>query len=159
MQLNLKKRLGLYRSLFIYYGIPFRGNRLLRLYRPFISPGDLCFDIGAHVGNRLRAFTQLGARVVALEPQPYMMHFLQRRYGQKKNVLLLQEAAGAHIGQTTMYISKRNPTVTSLSKTWIDAVQRDSSFVGVEWDDSAVRPRHDLGPSHPQLRDAHLLQD
>lgn len=134
--MDLKKPFGLYRSLFIYYGMPFRGNRLLRLYRPFISPGDLCFDIGAHVGNRLQAFSRLGARVVALEPQPYMMRFLQQRYGRKKNVSLLQEAAGAQIGQTTMYISKSNPTVTSLSKTWIAAVQRDKSFGGVEWDEA-----------------------
>ena len=34
------------------------------------TPGDLVFDIGAHVGDRVAAFRRLGARVVAVEPQP-----------------------------------------------------------------------------------------
>ena len=29
-------------------------------------PGDLVFDIGAHVGDRVSSFRRLGARVVAL---------------------------------------------------------------------------------------------
>lgn len=133
---NFKQRFGLLRSLFIYYGIPFRGNRLVQLYQPFIKPGDLCFDIGAHVGNRLRAFSQLGARVVALEPQPYMMNFLQRWYGRNKDIILLQVGAGAHIGKTTMYVSDRTPTVTSLSESWIGMVQKDESFSNVTWDNT-----------------------
>ena len=36
----------------------------------FLRAGDLAFDIGAHVGDRIASFRRLGARVVALEPQP-----------------------------------------------------------------------------------------
>ena len=40
------------------------------LYAASSKPGDLAFDIGAHVGDRISSFRRLGARVVALEPQP-----------------------------------------------------------------------------------------
>ena len=40
------------------------------LYARFLRAGDLAFDIGAHVGDRVSSFRRLGARVVALEPQP-----------------------------------------------------------------------------------------
>ena len=39
------------------------------LYRRFLRPGDLAFDVGAHVGDRVASFRRLGARVVAVEPQ------------------------------------------------------------------------------------------
>ena len=57
---------GLLRSVLMYHGIPFRRRRLTQFYAQFIQPGDLCFDIGAHVGSRLRAWTPLGARIVAV---------------------------------------------------------------------------------------------
>ena len=138
MQQKLGQQRGLWRSLIIYYGNPFRGRRLVQFYRPFIRPGDLCFDIGAHVGNRMRAWTKLGAQVVALEPQPHLMRFLQRWYGHRPGITLLQEAAGSAPGQTTMYVSRLTPTVTSLSQTWINTVRKDRSFADVKWDDAVT---------------------
>src|ERR1700741_472726 len=61
---------GLVRSLAIYHAIPLRERRLKSFYRRFVRPGDLVFDVGAHVGNHVRAFSSLGCRVVAVEPQP-----------------------------------------------------------------------------------------
>jgi hypothetical protein len=50
-----------------------REKKLLRkrltFYRNFIRNGDLCFDIGANIGTRTEAFLELGAKVVAVEPQ------------------------------------------------------------------------------------------
>ncbi len=39
-------------------------------YSQFIGSGDLVFDIGANRGDRTEVFVQMGARVVAVEPQP-----------------------------------------------------------------------------------------
>lgn len=61
--------LGLLRSLVTYWR-PGRQRGLRRMYRPLVQPGDLVFDVGAHLGDRAAAFAALGARVVALEPQP-----------------------------------------------------------------------------------------
>ena len=58
------------RSLEIYYRDPVRDRAMDALYARFVEAGDLAFDIGAHVGDRIASFRRLGARVVALEPQP-----------------------------------------------------------------------------------------
>ena len=52
-----------------------------RLYGRFVRRGDLVFDIGAHVGDRVASFRRLGARVVAVEPQPAMVKLLRLFYG------------------------------------------------------------------------------
>ncbi|MFN4087767.1 MAG: FkbM family methyltransferase, partial [Alphaproteobacteria bacterium] len=68
---------GLVRSVAIYYGQPWRMARMRRFYSAFLEPGDLAFDIGAHVGNRTRAMRATGAHVVAVEPQPLFYRFLR----------------------------------------------------------------------------------
>ena len=62
--------MGLARSLAIYHAIPLRQRKLRRLYGHFVREGALVFDIGAHAGNRVRAFKALGCSVIAVEPQP-----------------------------------------------------------------------------------------
>lgn len=86
----------------------------------------------------MRAWSMLGAQVIALEPQPHLMRFLQRWYGRRSNITLLQEAAGNDEGQAKMYISRLTPTVTSLSRSWINSVRQDSSFATVAWDDEVI---------------------
>ena len=66
----LSRVAGIGRSLITYYGPIWRRRRMEGFYRQFLHAGDLAFDIGAHVGNRVRVFRRLGARVIAIEPQP-----------------------------------------------------------------------------------------
>jgi FkbM family methyltransferase len=117
---------------------------MCRFYRPFIQPDDLCFDIGAHVGNRIRVWLALGARVVAVEPQPHLFRWLQRLYGRHPRVTLLKTAVGsptaAQSGTATLHISSRTPTVSTLSPTWINNVQKDASFAWVKWDKTVDVP-------------------
>ena len=125
---------GLLRSIAIYYGNPLKLWRMRRFYAQFIQPGDLCFDIGAHVGNRLWAWTALGAQVVGVEPQPLCMALLRRWYGQRAGVMLVEKAMGAAPGTAILWISERTPTVTTLSQPWINAVQQVASFATVQWE-------------------------
>ena len=131
---NLRRSAGLLRSILMYYGVPWRNYALARFYGRFVGPGDLCFDIGAHVGNRLWALSRLGARIVALEPQPDCMRLLRRWYGHHANIELVERAAGAAHGTRTLFLSERTPTVTTLSRDWMAAVQRTPGFAGVRWD-------------------------
>ncbi len=55
---------GVIRSLRIYYGGRQRRGALDRHYARFVAKGDLVFDIGSHVGDRVAAFRRLGARVI-----------------------------------------------------------------------------------------------
>jgi FkbM family methyltransferase len=132
MRESLERRIGLWRSLAIYYA-PGRVRRLSRFYAPFIRPGDLCFDVGAHVGNRVAAWLRLGGRVVAVEPQPYLLAWLARRYGRSPAVALVAAAVGAAPGTAVLRNDPRNPTVASLSDSWIAAVSRDAGFATVRW--------------------------
>lgn len=131
---------GLLRSLLMYYGVPGRYGRMRRFYRPFIQPGDVCFDVGAHVGNRIRVFLALGAQVVAVEPQPQMLKWLRWLYGRHPRVTLVAAAVGAQAGAATLYVSQRTPTVSTLSADWITAVQQEPSFAHVRWDTAVSVP-------------------
>ncbi|MFZ1641796.1 MAG: FkbM family methyltransferase [Candidatus Contendobacter sp.] len=126
-------RLGLLRSVLTYHGIPLRRRRLTRFYAPFIRPGDLCFDIGAHVGSRLRAWLPLGVRIVAVEPQPECMRLLRRWFGDHPRITLVEQAVGAAPGVAELFVSPRTPTVSSLSPAWIAAVRLDRGFQRVRW--------------------------
>jgi hypothetical protein len=81
--LGLRTARGVIRSLGIYYGRHQRNRAQAMddLYRRFVRPGDLVFDIGAHVGDRVAAFRRLGARIVAVEPQPALALTLNMLYG------------------------------------------------------------------------------
>lgn len=125
---------GLLRSVIIYYANPFKLRRMRRFYAQLIQPGDLCFDIGAHVGNRLWAWTGVGARVIGVEPQPLCMQFLRYWYGRHPQITLVEAALGATAGQQTLWISPRTPTVTTLSQAWMTAVQQTPSFAQVKWE-------------------------
>jgi hypothetical protein len=83
------------RSLRIYYGNPARDRLMRRLYGRYVRAGDLVFDVGAHVGDRTRAFRALGCRVVAVEPQPDLARVLRLAYGWRSRVTLVEAAVGA----------------------------------------------------------------
>jgi FkbM family methyltransferase len=124
---------GIARSLAMYYGIPFRARRLRRFYSQFVQPGALCFDVGAHAGNRVRCWRQLGARVVAIEPQPDFVRILRWLYGGDGGVEIVPLAVGRSPGTAELLISERTPTVTTLSREWVADVQGDPRFAGVSW--------------------------
>jgi FkbM family methyltransferase len=131
---------GVVRSLVLYHGIPFRARRLARLYAPFLAPGALAFDVGAHAGNRVRAFRRLGARVIAVEPQPDFARLLRTLYGRDPQVVILEAAVGAAPGEARLLVSERTPTVTTLSADWAGRVAVDPSFRGVSWSPGARVP-------------------
>lgn len=133
-------QVGVLRSLLIYYAIPGRRRRMRRFYRQFVQPGDLCFDIGAHLGNHIRAWLDLGARVVAVEPQQHLLTWLERFYGRHPQVTLLPQAVGAAEGTAALYISQRTPTVSTLSASWMKLVGQDRSFADVVWETAVPVP-------------------
>jgi FkbM family methyltransferase len=140
MRARLAQTLGLARSLLTYYGVPGRARRMRRHYRPLVPPGSLCFDIGAHVGHHSRIWRGLGARVVMVEPQPRLADFLQRWLVQDEACVLVREALGAHEGETTLFVSRRAPTVSTLSAEWIARVQQEPGFARVAWDEQVRVP-------------------
>src|SRR6201991_2670596 len=132
----LRRARGILRSLAMYHGVPGRHRRMVRFYGEFLGPGDIGFDIGAHVGSRVRAWRKLGARVIAVEPQPDCLRVLRLFFGRDRRVTILPEAVGARAGRARLGISTAPPAVSSMSPDWIESVTADQSFSWVRWDRS-----------------------
>ncbi len=128
------------RSLRIYYGNAQRRSAMEELYAQFVRPGDLVFDIGAHVGDRVGAFRRLGARVVAVEPQPAPMQALRLLYGRDGAVALEPVAIGASTGNVELYLNLSNPTVSSCSKSLVKAAATAPGWSGERWEKSISVP-------------------
>jgi FkbM family methyltransferase len=120
--------------LLIYHGLPGRQHRMRRLYREFLRAGDLGFDLGAHVGSRVRAWRSMGVRVIAVEPQPDFVRVLRLFFGRDPEVVIEPRAIGAFTGVASLAISTATPTVSSLSRDWMANVRTDRRFGRVRWD-------------------------
>src|SRR5919205_100885 len=93
-----RTRRGVERSLRIYYDDQRDTAAMDALYARFVKAGDLVFDVGAHVGDRIAAFRRLGARVIACEPNPSLVPTLRRLYGNDAMVMLEPVAVGPRSG-------------------------------------------------------------
>jgi FkbM family methyltransferase len=120
----------------MYHGIPGRQRRMAGFYHQFLQPGDLAFDVGAHVGSRVGAWRRLGVRTIALEPQPDCLRVLRLLYGRDPSVTLLGRAVGARRGRAQLSISSATPTVSSMSSSWMSTVVRDQRFARIRWTSS-----------------------
>jgi 16S rRNA A1518/A1519 N6-dimethyltransferase RsmA/KsgA/DIM1 with predicted DNA glycosylase/AP lyase activity len=87
---TLHKTKGLLKSRLIYDFNPFKRQRLEQFYRRFITKGDLCFDLGAHTGNHTRVWLRMGARVIALEPQPLFANLMKRKLASYPDLVIIQ---------------------------------------------------------------------
>jgi FkbM family methyltransferase len=131
---------ALSRSLRVYHGDAARNAAMDALYGRFLKPGDLAFDIGSHVGDRISSFRRLGARVVALEPQPGPARAIQLIHGRDAQVSLLQAACGAREGTVTLRINSENPTVSTASDAFIDAARGADGWKEQVWDREIAVP-------------------
>jgi len=130
---DVRTALGVLRSLRIYYGHPARARAMNTLYSQFIAPGDLVFDVGAHVGDRVAAFRRLGARVVAVEPQPPLQRTLKMLFARDRRVVLVPSAVGRAPGTAEMKINVDNPTISTLSQEFIAASRTADGWQGETW--------------------------
>jgi FkbM family methyltransferase len=124
------------RSLRIYYADKRRAAAMDRLYGNFVRPGDLVFDVGAHVGDRVASFHRLGARVVAVEPQPSMVRALRLIYGRSKSVAIEALAVGREPGRARMLLNVDNPTVSSLSPAFVEAAHGAPGWETERWNET-----------------------
>ena len=97
------------RSLRIYYGNRARAAAIGPAVWRFIQPGDLVFDVGAHVGDRVASFRRLGARVVAVEPQHAMARVLRLLYRFSRAVAIEEVAVGREPGRARMLMTAITP--------------------------------------------------
>ncbi len=122
------------RSLAVYYGDSEREAAMDALYARFVRPGELAFDIGSHVGDRIGAFRRIGGRVVALEPQPFCAAVIRALYADDPHVTLVESACGPEAGHLKLHINSANPTVTTASLDFVRAADGAGGWEGQHWD-------------------------
>jgi FkbM family methyltransferase len=94
---------------------------MVAFYRAVLRPGDLVFDIGAHVGDRTQAFLSLGCKAVAVEPQAALARLLKLRYARNSNVEIVAAALSDGAPKVKLRINRANPSVSTASDEFVRA--------------------------------------
>lgn len=136
---TIRRELGVARSLYQRYRSA-NGAWRDRLLDHFVRPGDLVFDIGAHVGDCIASLRRLDARVVAIEPQPALARTLRMLHGGDRQVALECIAVGAAVADAELYLNLTNPTVSSVSSAFIAAAQGGEGWQGQRWESTLRVP-------------------
>jgi FkbM family methyltransferase len=98
-------------------------DREAAFYRAVLDgfkPGDLIFDIGANIGDKIDTFLRIGARVVAVDPDEHNQAILRQkflRYRMRlKPVMIVGKAVGAKVDVETMLVCAPGSVFNTLSK-------------------------------------------
>lgn len=107
-------------------------NVLLRkeFYSSFIKESDLVFDVGANMGNRVKVFLELKAKVVAVEPQKSCYRYLKLMFGNK--IQLVTKGLGAK-EETKKFFIADSSTISTFSEEYIKAVTDSGRFAENKW--------------------------
>ncbi|MGY1604090.1 FkbM family methyltransferase [Geodermatophilus sp. SYSU D00815] len=82
------------------------------LFGGLLDPGDLVIDVGANIGEFTGAFRDVGARVLAVEPQPRLARHLRRRFRDDGDVTVVETALSDHTGEATLYCTTADALAT-----------------------------------------------
>ncbi|MCC6690456.1 MAG: FkbM family methyltransferase [Bacteroidia bacterium] len=128
------------RSTSMYRELAFRFNSQIRkalkaemfFYSQFVTRGDFCFDIGASVGGKATVFQKIGARILAAEPDPSAFAELTKKFGGKKNVVLMNKGLGSTLGELILNRADMS-TLSTFDDADVKTTLSDSRFSGVEF--------------------------
>lgn len=109
-------------------------QKRLEFYSTLVRPGEVAFDIGANIGNRTKVLAKIGAKVVAIEPQPYCLSVLRRAYREHPNVSIVPMAVGASQGELKLFQPDPGSPIASASRDWIDTVTKHGRHADAKWD-------------------------
>ncbi|MCC6454904.1 MAG: FkbM family methyltransferase [Caldilineaceae bacterium] len=133
---TLAKRLGIYSSLRWY--TPYN-RRCLAFHKQFVRPGDMCIDVGANIGQRTEVYLQLGAKVIAVEPEPKCFAILQAKFANDRRVVQVNKGLSDAKGTGQLLVPSYQDldgvtSMSSLSAGWAEAIQ--SKFPAIDFSDA-----------------------
>jgi FkbM family methyltransferase len=109
-----------------------QSRRMRDFYSSLLPKNALVFDIGANVGTMTRVFSSLGARVIAVEPNPDCVRHIELTTS-RRAVEVLQAAVSKQSGLAVIKISDRKDKMSSLSDEWREAVTKDNPNYAGMW--------------------------
>lgn len=90
-------------------------RELTAFYKSFINKGDLCFDIGANVGEVTDVMMKMGAAVIAVEPQESCLKILRKKYEGNRQVTVVDRAVGSIEKEDDLMICEETAEASTLS--------------------------------------------
>ncbi|PZR11681.1 MAG: hypothetical protein DI539_20470, partial [Flavobacterium psychrophilum] len=105
-------------------------NKRIAFYSSFLKAGDLVFDVGSNMGNRIRPLLSLNLKVVAVEPQAACCAYLRKTFGDK--IILEQKGLGDKEEIKKMYVAEKQNYLSSFSEDWI-AKMKEQRFQDADW--------------------------
>ena len=106
-------------------------QKRVEFYKNIVKTNDLVFDVGANVGNRIGAFLEMGARVVAIEPQIKCVEILKKQFGTTidyENIGLAEKD-----GVLDFHISNAH-TLSTFSSNFIKKTKESGRFSNFNWE-------------------------
>lgn len=145
---SLLKQSGIYyrlRSSLVYdFYLAMTNRKLLKekyqeiaFYRTLLdgfAPGDLIFDVGANIGDKIDIFLKLGMKVVAIDPDQVSQRVLRQRFLnyrlKPKPVHIVAKAAAATAGTETMMVRAPRSVFNTLSGKGADTYRAEAEPYG-----------------------------
>ena len=95
-----------------------RRRKLVAFYSQFLQPRDLVFDIGANIGVYSEVFQLIGARVVAIEPNPECAEQIAWTTS-RDSVTIVQAAVGSESGVCKLFVNEVSE-ISTVSPDWVE---------------------------------------
>jgi FkbM family methyltransferase len=111
----------------------YQGRRLRQFLSPLVGRGELAFDIGANVGIWTAGMRELGATVVAVEPQSAVVEALRSRFAGDPDVFVVESAVGAESGRGTLHLAATASTHASMSESWREVAREHRGIAESDW--------------------------
>jgi len=108
-------------------------RKILGFYSQFINKGDLCFDVGAHKGNKTEIFLRIGAKVVAVEPQEDCIDYMRQKFRKTSRLILVNKGLSDKEGELNLYICEDANTISTFSDNW-----KTGRFSNYKWNKSRL---------------------
>jgi FkbM family methyltransferase len=107
-----------------------RKREMMKFYSQIIEPGALVFDVGANIGYYTECFLEIGANVIAIEPQPFCIDRLKQRFNDDSNLVIVEKGAARENGTILLNIDSDNPATATFS----DKFMNEGPFKNRNWD-------------------------
>ena len=103
------------------------------IYDEIVKDGNnLCFDVGANIGNRTQMFLDSGyKKVIAIDPQKSCLLKLNERFNNNIKVVIVDKAVSSEEKIERIYISNAD-TISSMDESFIEEVKKDR-FKNYNW--------------------------